>query len=205
MNSGAYKNPTEHEDSAPEEKPQPQEESSPSEAITPSQDPLVHLQAELEEVKGESEQWRDRFLRKAAEFDNYRKRIEKEKAENTLLAKITVLMEFLSVADACERALGSFSGGNSEQSSLEHYRNGVELLYKQLLDVLSRLGVTPIQAQGTMFDPNIHEAIAREVTADVEENTVTQVLRRGYLFKDRLLRPAQVNVAVNPHPEKQNA
>jgi molecular chaperone GrpE len=204
MTSKTYNNSPEPESSAPEENPPPQE-SQESEAITPSLDPAAHLQAELDAAKVESDQWRDRFLRKAAEFDNYRKRIEKEKADTIMLAKSSVLLEFLSIADACERALGSFDNSLDIQSGLGQYREGVELLYKQMLDTLARIGVTPIQSKGQMFNPHLHEALAREVTSEVKENTITQELRRGYLFKDRLLRPAQVNVAVHPPPENQNA
>jgi molecular chaperone GrpE len=176
------------------------EEVQTSEAIEPSPDPLAHLQAELDTAKAESNEWRDRFLRKAAEFENYRKRLEKEKADSVISAKGAVLMEFVSVADACERALGSFNE-STDQSSLEHYREGVELLYKQMLETLTRIGVTPIETKGQKFDPHIHEALAREIRADLEENTITREVRRGYMFQNKLLRPAQVNVAIHPRPE----
>ncbi len=169
-----------------------------SEAITPSPDPLAQIQAELDEARTESEQWRDRFLRKAAEFDNYRKRTEKEKAESISLGKSAILTEFLPVADACERALQSLDSSASDQIGLEKYKEGVELLYRQMLDVLARVGVVPIEAVGAKFDPHLHEALMREEDPSSEENTVIQELRRGYLFKDRLLRPAQVTVSIRP-------
>lgn len=172
-----------------------------SEAITPSPDPLAQIQADLAEARTESEQWRDRFLRKAAEFDNYRKRTEKEKAESITLGKSAILMEFLPVADACERALQSLDSAASDQTGLEKYKEGVGLLYRQLLDVLTRVGVVPIEAVGAKFDPHLHEALMREEDPSCEENTVIQELRRGYLFKDRLLRPAQVTVSIRPKGE----
>ncbi len=172
-----------------------------SEAITPSPDPLAQIQADLAEARTESEQWRDRFLRKAAEFDNYRKRTEKEKAESITLGKNAILMEFLPVADACERALQSLDSAANGQTGLEKYKEGVELLYHQLLDVLTRVGVVPIEAVGAKFDPHLHEALMREEDPSCEENTVIQELRRGYLFKDRLLRPAQVTVSIRPKGE----
>ncbi len=165
---------------------------------TPPQDSLARLQAELEAVTAESEQWRDRFLRKAAEFENFRKRTEKEKLDSSLLAKSSVVMEFLPIADACERALESLKSPTGESQSLEQYREGVQLLYKQLGDTLTRLGVTPIQAEGEKFDPHIHEALSREISDKHEENTITLVLRRGYLHNGRLLRPAQVIVSAQP-------
>jgi molecular chaperone GrpE len=166
-------------------------------ALPISPDPLTELEAQLTSVKAESEQWHDRFLRKAAEFENYRRRMDKEKAEAAFLAKSSVLIEFLPVADACERALASFKTSRDEEGLVE-YRQGVELLYKQVLDTLHRVGVVPIEAQGKSFDPNLHEALMREETSEHEENVVIEELRCGYLFRDRLLRPAQVKVASRP-------
>jgi len=172
-------------------------------SVTP--DALTELEAQLAKAKAESDQWHDRFLRKAAEFENYRKRMEKEKAEASVLAKSSVLMEFLAIVDACERALASFDKAKDDRESLDEYRQGVELLYKQVLDTLHRVGVVPIKAKGHSFDPNLHEALVREETSTHKENTVVEELRRGYLFKGRLLRPAQVKVATRPsgeHPSK---
>ena len=160
-------------------------------------DPVARLEAEVAELQSQKAELQDRFLRKAAEFDNYRKRMEREKSESSAYAKGAVLLELLPIVDACERALGSFADAE-EGESLNRYREGVELLYKQLRDALARSGVTPIDALGEPFDPNLHEALIREETTEHPENSVMQVLRRGYLFKDRLLRPAQVKVAVRP-------
>lgn len=172
-----------------------------ADAGTATPDPLTELEAQLASAKAESDQWHDRFLRKAAEFENYRKRMEKEKAEATVLAKSSVLVEFLAIVDACERALASFDNAQGGGGSLDEYRQGVELLYKQVLDTLHRIGVVPITAQGHGFDPNLHEALVREETSKHKENTVIEELRRGYFFKDRLLRPAQVKVATRPSGE----
>lgn len=177
------------------------EEAPATEAITPSPDPLAQLQSELAAAKAEVEQWRDRFLRKAAEFDNFRKRSDKDKSESMMLARSSILLEFLPIADACERALQSINEAGNGQGGLEQYREGVELLYRQMLDSLARIGVLPIEAVGQKFDPHLHEALMREETSNYEENTVIQELRRGYLFKDRLLRPAQVKVSVRPEGE----
>lgn len=161
-------------------------------------DPLEKAEADLKEAKAESAEWQDRFLRKAAEFENFRKRIEKEKADSLILAKSSLFLEFLPVADACERALQSMDKGEGIPGELEQYHEGVELLYKQLLDTFNRVGVVPIEAEGKPFDPHLHEALSRQENDDYKEDTVVQELRRGYLFKDRLLRPAQVIVAVPP-------
>ncbi len=171
-----------------------------AEPVAAPSDPLSELEAQLASVKAESEQWHDRFLRKAAEFENYRRRMDKEKVESTLIAKSAILLEFLPIADACERALASFKMSRGE-GGLDEYRQGVELLYRQVSDTLHRIGVVPIEAQGRSFDPNLHDALAREETSEHKENTIIEELRRGYLFKDRLLRPAQVKVATRPSGE----
>ena len=168
-----------------------------------SDGPAAQLLVELGAAKEESEQWRDRFLRKAAELENYRKRTDKERADLVLQAKSSVLLEILPVMDACERARDSFGAVDDAHQTLEQYREGVELLYKQLGNTLDRLGVVPIEAEGKKFDPHLHEAVSREVTPDFDENTVTRELRRGYLFQERLLRPVQVVVAVQPQGEQE--
>ena len=161
-------------------------------------DLVAQFQNDLAAEKAKAEEWHDRFLRKAAEFENYRKRTDKEKAEAVMLAKSTVLAEFLPVADACERALASIESASDAPGGLEQYRAGVELLYRQLIDTLARVGVVPIEAEGKVFDPHLHEAMMREVSSDLEENTIIRVMRKGYMYKDRLMRPAQVSVAACP-------
>ncbi len=168
------------------------------EAGIPQDDPTAQLRIELAAAKTELDRCQDRFLRKAAEFDNYRKRMDREKTETALQAKSAILVEFLPVADACERALTSLGKESGGTETLEHYREGVRLLYKQIHDVLSRIGVLPIDAQGRPFDPHLHEAVTREESSEHEENTVLLELRRGYLYRDRLLRPAQVKVSARP-------
>src|SRR5512136_1904673 len=138
MTSKPFSHSSDSAGSLPEEKASA-EEASTTEAIAPSSDPQAQMKAELADARAESEHWRDRFLRKAAEFDNYRKRTDKEKAESIVLAKSSVLTELLPVADACERALRSLSNADGP-SGLDKYREGVELLYRQMLDTLARIG-----------------------------------------------------------------
>jgi molecular chaperone GrpE len=168
------------------------------ESVAAPMDPLAQLQADLHAAKAEVAEWQDRFLRKAAEFENFRKRADKEKADAMMLAKSSVLVEFLPVLDACERALQSFDDARNPSAGLQQYQEGVALLYRQVLDTMSRTGVVPMETEGKAFDPHLHEALSREETLDVEENTIVRELRRGYLIKDKLLRPAQVVVAVHP-------
>ena len=155
----------------------------------------AQAKADLEAAKAESEQWRDRFLRKAAELENFRKRSERERTESATLTKISLLAEFLPIMDACERALKSFKEEENQDGRLKKYREGVDLLYKQLGDTLSRLGVVALKTKGRRFDPHLHEALMHQETMDYEDNTVIEELRRGYLLNERLLRPAQVVVA----------
>jgi molecular chaperone GrpE len=175
-----------------------EEEKEKVESLTAPNDPLVRAEAELKEARTESAEWQDRFLRKAAEFENFRKRTDKEKADSAMRVKSSLLQEFLPIVDAFERALESMDQGKGVLNELDQYHEGVELLYKQLLDTLGRVGVVPIESEGQPFDPHLHEALSRKESPDYEEDTVIQELRRGYLFKDRLLRPAQVIVAFNP-------
>lgn len=178
------------------------EDKSPAGTRAADADPQAKLAADLETARAESEQWRDRFLRKAAELENFRKRTERERAESSTLTKSAVLVEFLPVMDACERALESFSRGDHHSERIQSYREGVELLYKQLGDTLARLGVVALEAKGRKFDPHVHEALMHLETSEHEDNTVVEELRRGYLLGDRLLRPAQVVVASSPKSQK---
>jgi molecular chaperone GrpE len=168
------------------------------ESIASPADPMAQLQADARAAKAEIAEWQDRFLRKAAEFENYRKRTEKEKTESMMFAKSSVLVEFLPIADACERALKIFAESQDASGQLRQYQDGVELLYRQVIDALGRTGVVATQTEGKLFDPHLHEALSREETSDIEEGMIVRELRRGYLFKDKLLRPAQVIVSVHP-------
>lgn len=175
------------------------------ESVAPPLDPQAQLQADLKSARDEVAEWQDRFLRKAAEFENFRKRSEKDKTEAIMLAKSSILFEFLPVADACERALKSMGETKSASGPLQQYQQGVELLYKQLLDTLSRTGVAAIETEGKPFDPHLHEALSREETTQAEEDTIFRELRKGYMFKDKLLRPAQVIVAVHPQEKDEKS
>lgn len=168
------------------------------ESVAVPDDPTAQFQADLNASKAEAAEWQDRFLRKAAEFENYRKRADREKTDSITLAKSSVLSEFLPIADACERALKSIGESKSTPGAIEQFREGVELLYKQVFETLNRAGVVPMEVEGKRFDPHMHEAFSREETLERDEDTIVRELRRGYLFKDKLLRPAQVVVAVRP-------
>jgi len=131
----------------------------------------------------------DRLLRTTAEFDNYRKRIERERREQADYAAADVLTELLPLVDDLERAL------RADTDSADAYRKGVELIHRQMLDLLRRRGVTPVDAVGLMFDPHLHQAVSHEEVPGHPDGEVVEQFRRGYRMRDRLLRPAMVKVA----------
>ena len=137
----------------------------------------------------EADEFKDRYMRTLADFENYRKRADREKSDFYKYALQGVLKELLPILDNFDRALEHAEEGDD-------FHKGVLLIYKQLLDVLRKNGVKPIDEAGVKFDPNIHEGVIREDDASVPSQTVTAVLQKGYFLHDRLLRPAMVKVAV---------
>lgn len=152
------------------------------------------LKAEAEELTNENAALRDQLLRKQAEFENYRRRTERERAEIYRRGKKEVLLEMLSVLDNFERAVLSVAK-TAEEDAL---KLGFELIYKQFKDILVRMGIEPVESVGHLFDPHLHEAVTIEQTADHEANMVIEEFQRGYKMGDQLLRPAQVKVAASP-------
>jgi molecular chaperone GrpE len=134
-------------------------------------------------------EWRDRYMRTLADFDNYRKRADREKQDFFKYALAGTLRDLLPVLDNFERAVDHAEEG-------DEFHRGVALIYKQLFDVLTKHGVKVIAEANVRFDPNIHEAVMREEDPSVPSQTVVQILQKGYFLHDRLLRPAMVKVAV---------
>ena len=149
--------------------------------------------SDLDALRRERDEALDRLLRLQAEFDNYRKRVERERRDLGDHFAAELLTEFLPVLDDVERALGAATA--SAEPALASHRLGLELIQKQFLELLKRRQVAPIEARGTDFDPNVHQAVGSEVSADHREGEVIEDLRRGYLLGDRLLRPSMVKVA----------
>lgn len=148
---------------------------------------------ELDTLRRERDEAQDRLLRLQAEFDNYRKRMERERRELGDHFAAELLTEFLPVLDDVERALGAAAG--SADPALASHRQGLELIQKQFLELLKRRQVTAIEALGADFDPNVHQAVGQEVSATHREGEVLEDMRRGYRLGDRLLRPSMVKVA----------
>jgi molecular chaperone GrpE len=146
--------------------------------------------AALEALRREKDALQDRLLRTAAEFDNYRKRIDRERRDQADAAVADALEDLLPIMDNLERALQAPAG-----EDVDAYRKGVELIHKQMTDLLRKRGVKPIEAVGAIFDPNYHQAVVQDVSAAHRDGEVMEELRRGYTLGDRLLRPAMVKVA----------
>jgi molecular chaperone GrpE len=148
---------------------------------------------ELQALQKERDGLLDRLARQQAEFENYRKRAAREQQDFRDYALSGALLQILPALDSFDRAL------KAENVEAHDFRAGVELINRQLHDALTKLGVTPIPAEGEMFDPKLHEAVQVMETDEVEDNRVVRELQRGYRLKDRLLRPAMVVVARNPN------
>lgn len=144
---------------------------------------------ELDRLRQENAELRDRNVRTLADFENFRKRGERERQELKRYALLEPMRELLTVADNLDLAL-------SAQGSAEDLKRGVEMIHRQMQELLRRFGVVEVPAVGQPFDPTQHEAVAREESAEVKSPTVTAELRRGYKMHDRLVRPAMVKVAV---------
>ena len=150
--------------------------------------------AEIQKLVEERDSLYDRLLRKQAEFDNFRKRIERERSEQAQFASADLMRELLNALDSFDLAIHSAA---AETTSRENMQRGLDLVYKQFQDTLGRFGLKPIDAKGQPFDPNLHQAVTTVESAELDDNTVVEELRRGYTLNGRLLRAAMVTVAVH--------
>ena len=156
----------------------------------PRSEGVSHV-SEVQKLKAERDALVDRLARLQAEFENARKRAEREQQEFREYALADAIKALLPSLDSFERALGS-------EADSSEFRNGVELIYKQLYDALLKMGLRPIPAKDEPFDPRLHQAVEMVNTSEAKDHQVLEELQRGYKFKDRLLRPAMVKVAQNP-------
>jgi molecular chaperone GrpE len=155
----------------------------------------AQLQSEVERLKGERDQLVDRLARLQAEFENARKREARERADFRDFAISGAVEQFLPVLDNFQLALGS-------SGSLEQLRGGIELIVKQMEDVLRGLNVQPVETVGARFDPRVHEALESVERNDLPDHQVMEEVRRGYRIRDRLLRPALVRIVNNPQQKE---
>ncbi len=154
----------------------------------PAIDRLAELEARLAELEGEKAELQDRLLRRQAEVENFRRRADRERSEFLQYAGMEIARDILPILDDFERALKA-------PGSDVNYRKGIELIYQRLMDSLKKIGLEPIDAPGKVFDPNLHQAVERVQTTDVEDQTILEEYQRGYNFKGKLLRPSMVRVA----------
>jgi molecular chaperone GrpE len=171
------------------DKPMPDPAETSPAATDPSDDTLATGDP-ADDLRRERDDYHDRWLRKTAEFDNYRKRIERERREQADQAVVHLLQELLLVVDDFDRALTVEAGGEADA-----YRKGVELIHQKLHDLLRKRGVKAFDSLGADFDPNIHQAVMHEASPDHREGEVIGEMQKGYMMGDRLLRPAMVKVA----------
>ncbi len=161
-----------------------------SDLHTTDPDP-AELQKELDQLAGEKAELNDRLLRAQAEFQNFKKRVEKERGELFEYASMEAVRALLPVLDDFERSL-------KVESADKEYVKGMELIYQRFYDGLKKLGLEPIISAGQPFDPHIHHAVDMVETDGAPSDTVLEEFQRGYNFKGRMLRPAMVKVAVQP-------
>ncbi len=155
---------------------------------------FLHLEQKIKELESSIEEKENRYLSKLAEFDNYKKRTDREKAEAYANATRDIVGNILPVLDNFERALVSLKEIGDNNSG---YIQGVEMVFKQLIQVLEKLGVEEIPALGQVFDPNIHHAVAQECVEECEDNTIIDVLQKGYKHKDKVIRASVVRVCIH--------
>ena len=162
----------------------------------PERAELIATRSELKRVEAENAELKDQLTRRQADFENYRKRVDRERSETYNRVVADVATKLLPVVDNLKRALeAEASVESSESDEFRHFLSGVDLIFKQLNGVLEALGVKPIAAVGEQFDPHIHEAVVTEATDDYEPDTVMQEIVAGYRLGDKLIRPALVKVA----------
>lgn len=149
------------------------------------------LKTKLEEKIKELEELNDRFLRLQADFINYKKRVEKEKESIYAYASEELICQILPVIDNFERALDSVNDSQKDDS----FYKGIEMVYKQLLDILKKNGLEEINAIGEKFDPNLHHGVAQEESSEHEEDTIIEVYQKGYKLKDKVIRPSMVKIS----------
>jgi molecular chaperone GrpE len=152
---------------------------------------LAAVTEERDKLEAEKKTLADRLVRFQAEFDNFRKRVDRERMELLEFASMDAVRNILPMTDDFERAL------RSEVTDKEFVR-GLEMIYQRLMEALTKLGLQPIPAEGEKFDPNLHHAVNKEQSEEYEEDAILEEYQKGYYFKGRVLRPAMVKVAVKP-------
>lgn len=157
----------------------------------PSAAELDQLRVERDGLRVERDELRDSLLRRQAEFDNFRKRTERDRVEQSQYASMEVVGDLVPILDDFDRAL--LADSNSPE-----YAKGVQMIYQRMAETLKKTGLEPIDAAGKPFDPHLHQAVERVETNNAPDQTIISEFQKGYLFKSKLLRPSMVRVAVQP-------
>ncbi len=150
---------------------------------------MAALAADRDSLATEKSELEDRLLRLRAEFDNYRRRVERERSDYLQFAAMDLVRQVLPVLDDFERAL-------KHETADREYAKGIELIFQRLSETLKKMGLEPLETEGRKFDPNLHEAVQRVETDEAEDQTILEEFQKGYNFRGKLLRPAMVKVAV---------
>lgn len=162
---------------------------------------IVELSEKVEALQAERDELNDRVLRKAAEFENYRRRMDREKKRRHEAGMLEVIEPILEVLDDFERSIDAaeeLQETQDPESAYESLKGGVEMVFRKFRDTLETLGVEPIEAEGKPFDEELHEAMMRQPSEDAEPGTVLQEIRKGYRMDDRVIRHSRVVVASEP-------
>lgn len=204
------KNVKEDKQKQPEQGPQPAEEQelaaekekSKAESAEENQqaEQIEELKAQVEALQAENSELKNQYLRKQADFENFRKRMQREKQDSIKYANSNLLQDLITIIDDFERAIRS----SEESRDFDSFHSGIKMIEHQFVNMLERkYGLTRMESEGQEFDPQMHEAINMEESADVDVQTVTEDYQKGYMLNDRVLRHAKVKVAV-PAPGEQN-
>jgi len=190
--------------SAEEEEAAPDSSTDGDDQPTDPQAKINELTEKVEALEAERDELNDKVLRKAAEFDNYRRRMDREKERRYEAGMIDVIEPILEVLDDFERSLEAaedLEDSPDSASAYESLKGGVEMVFRKFRDTLETLGVEPIEAEGRPFDESVHEAMMRQPSDDAEPGTVLQEIRKGYRMDDRVIRYSRVVVAAEPEQE----
>jgi molecular chaperone GrpE len=183
-------NPEQNAEVSSPETPCPAETAAETPAVT-LEGQLAAVAAERDQLAAERSDLSDRLLRARAEFENARRRTERERSDYLQFAAMDLVRDILPILDDFERALGV-------ETADRNYAKGVELIYQRLFETAKKMGLEPIETAGKPFDPNLHQAVERVQTEEAEDQAILGEFQRGYNFKGKLLRPAMVRVAVRP-------
>lgn len=160
----------------------------PSDETVPSAEQLA---LELADAQEKAQEYLDGWQRSRAEFANYKKRKEKEQADSYQYMKGEIIKQYLEITDDLERALNN----RTEEINLAEWASGIELIYRKMLKILESEGIVVMETEDGLFDPNLHEAISSEQSEQFESGEIIEVIKKGYMINERVLRPAQVRVA----------